>query len=91
MLMQGQTKTFSLVGAPAGAGINASSGVFTWTPTATGSYTFKVRVTDNGTPVLFDEEQITVTVSATFSLTSKTNNEGINSRNYQSNYLSKSC
>ncbi|MEP6846082.1 MAG: T9SS type A sorting domain-containing protein, partial [Panacibacter sp.] len=34
---------------------------------------FKVRVTDNGTPVLFDEEQITVTVTATFSLNATTN------------------
>ncbi len=36
--------------------------VFNWTPTATGTFTFKIRVTDNGSPVLFDEEQITVTV-----------------------------
>nr|WP_317046582.1 choice-of-anchor tandem repeat GloVer-containing protein [Adhaeribacter arboris] len=60
----GQTKTFSLIGAPAGASINASSGAFTWTPTAADSYLFKVRVTDNGTPVLFDEEVVTVTVTA---------------------------
>ncbi|MDQ3292265.1 MAG: T9SS type A sorting domain-containing protein, partial [Bacteroidota bacterium] len=60
----GQTKSFSLIGAPAGASINANSGAFTWTPTAAGSYIFKVRVTDNGTPTLSDEEVITVTVSA---------------------------
>jgi uncharacterized repeat protein (TIGR03803 family) len=60
----GQTKTFSLIGAPAGASMNASSGAFTWTPTAEGSYFFKVKVTDNGTPQLFDEEIITITVSA---------------------------
>ncbi|RDC63325.1 choice-of-anchor tandem repeat GloVer-containing protein [Adhaeribacter pallidiroseus] len=60
----GQTKTFSLIGAPAGASINASSGTFTWTPTAEGSYFFKIKVTDNGTPQLSDEEIITVTVSA---------------------------
>ncbi len=63
---KGQTKKFSLIGAPAGAAINATSGVFNWTPTATGSYTFTVRVTDNGSPVLYDEEQITVMVTASF-------------------------
>ena len=46
-----------------GASINATTGVFTWTPTTAGSYTFKVRVTDNGAPLLYDEEQITVTVA----------------------------
>ena len=47
------TLTFALVGAPAGASINASSGAFTWTPTEAqgpGSFTFTVKVTDNGTP-----------------------------------------
>ncbi len=63
-----ETLTFSLIGAPAGASINASTGVFTWTPTTVGNYTFKVRVTDNGTPVLYDEEQITVTVTATLAI-----------------------
>ena len=59
-----QTLTFSLVGAPAGAAINASSGAFSWTPAAgqVGSYTFTVRVTDSGSPALSDEEEITVTV-----------------------------
>ena len=61
----GQTKTFSLIGAPAGATINASTGVFNWTPSSTGIFTFKVRVTDNGVPLLYDEEQITVTVNTT--------------------------
>src|ERR1041384_1451085 len=44
-----QTLTFSLVGAPTGASINASSGVFTWKPTEAqgpGIYPFTVRVTD---------------------------------------------
>jgi uncharacterized repeat protein (TIGR03803 family) len=61
----GQTKTFSLITAPSGATINSATGIFNWTPAATGSFTFKIRVTDNGVPVLFDEEQITVTVTAT--------------------------
>ncbi len=59
-----QTKTFSLISAPAGANINAASGAFAWTPASSGSYTFIVRVTDNGTTPLFDEEAITVTVTA---------------------------
>jgi uncharacterized delta-60 repeat protein len=59
------TLTFSLVGAPSGASINSTTGVFSWTPTETqgpGSYTFTVRATDNGSPHLSDEEQITVVV-----------------------------
>ncbi|OLY91233.1 Por secretion system C-terminal sorting domain-containing protein [Cnuella takakiae] len=60
----GQTKTFSLVTAPAGATINATTGAFSWTPTATGSYTLTVRVTDNGSPVLYDQETLTITVTA---------------------------
>ncbi|WP_342558914.1 putative Ig domain-containing protein [Metasolibacillus sp. FSL K6-0083] len=55
--------TYSLVGAPAGASINAMTGVFTWTPTEAqgpGSYTFAVRVSDG---MLTDEESITVTVN----------------------------
>ncbi len=60
------TLTYSLVGAPAGAAINATSGAFTWTPTEAqgpGSYTFTVKVCDNGTPGLCDDEDITVTVN----------------------------
>ena len=60
---------YTLIGAPAGATINISTGAFTWTPSTAGNYTFKVRATDNGTPALFDEEQITVTVTNTLSAT----------------------
>jgi uncharacterized repeat protein (TIGR03803 family) len=63
---KGGTLTFTLIGAPAGASINATTGAFTWTPTVTGNFTFKVRVTDN--TGLFDEEQITVSVTATFTV-----------------------
>lgn len=59
----GQTKTFSLISAPVGATINAGTGTFTWTPSTANTYIFKVRVTDNGSPVLYDEEQIIVTVT----------------------------
>jgi len=66
----GQTLTFSLengtTGAvPAGASINATTGVFTWTPTEAqgpGTFTFDVVVTDNGAPNLSDRETIAVTV-----------------------------
>ena len=59
------TLTFSLVGAPSGASINGSTGEFTWTPDAAqdpGDYFFKVRVTDDGSPGLWDEKKIAVTV-----------------------------
>ena len=42
-----------------------SSGVFNWTPAegqGPGAYNLTVRVTDNGTPSLYDEETITITV-----------------------------
>src|SRR3990172_1830574 len=58
--------TYSLVGAPAGAAIDSAMGVFTWTPTEAqgpADYPFTVRVSDNGTPALFDDEVITVTVN----------------------------
>ena len=59
------TLAFSLdAGAPAGAAINASTGAFSWTPAANGSFPVTVRVTDNGTPVLSASELITITVSA---------------------------
>ena len=60
------TLTFSLVGgAPAGASIGPTSGAFTWAPTEaqSGSASFTVKVCDNGSPVLCDEETITVTVN----------------------------
>jgi VCBS repeat-containing protein len=58
--------TYSLVGAPAGASINPTTGAFTWTPTSAqlGANSFKVRVTDNGTPNLSDEKNVTITVGA---------------------------
>lgn len=48
----GQTFTFSLIGAPSGASIQPSTGVFTWTPAepqGPGSYPFTVRVSDGAT------------------------------------------
>ncbi|HUM49610.1 MAG TPA: Ig-like domain-containing protein [Anaerolineaceae bacterium] len=60
-----QTLTFSLTGAPAGALIDPSTGEFTWTPSEAqgpGTYTFSIKVCDDGTPILCDEKQIEVTV-----------------------------
>ncbi len=62
-----QTLTFSLdAGTPAGASIDPSTGVFSWTPTAAqiGSYSVTVRVTDNGSPALSASQTILITVSA---------------------------
>ena len=58
--------TFSLIGAPSGASINPTTGAFAWTPSeAQGpqAHTFKVRVTDNGSPALFTEQNVTITVN----------------------------
>jgi hypothetical protein len=63
----GQTLSYSLdAGAPAGAALNASSGVFTWTPTEAqgpGTYPVTFRVSDNGSPVLSDFETVTLTIT----------------------------
>jgi DNA/RNA endonuclease G (NUC1) len=63
-----QALVFSLVGAPAGASIDPSTGQFGWTPTVQqlgAIYTFKVRVTDSGN--LFDEKQISIGVAYSWS------------------------
>src|SRR5439155_7043583 len=57
------TLTFSLdPGAPSGATINASTGAFSWTPSATGTFPVTVRVTDNGSPAMNDFEAINIVV-----------------------------
>jgi VCBS repeat-containing protein len=61
-----QILTFSLIDAPSGASIDPSNGIFRWTPSkeqGPGNYAFKVRVTDDGTPALFDEETVTIAVN----------------------------
>ncbi len=58
-----QTLTYSLSGAPVGASMHTSSGVFMWTPTEAqgpGSYTFSVMVSDGS---LSDSESITINVT----------------------------
>ena len=59
------TLTYSLAAAPSGAGIDAATGVVTWTPTAAqvGTADFVVRVDDGGTPNLSAQTSFTVTVT----------------------------
>ena len=68
--LPGQTLTYSLDAASLALGmtINASTGVFTWTPTeAQGGLTpsVTITVTDNGTGNLTDSETFTITVGDT--------------------------
>ena len=63
--IDGDTLTFSLIGAPDGASIGPVTGEFSWTPSETqgpGVYTFTVKVTDDGSPVLSDEQVVELTV-----------------------------
>ena len=61
-----QALSYSLdAGAPVGASIHPTSGVFTWTPSNThpfGPCSFVVRVTDNGVPSLSDAQTVTLSV-----------------------------
>lgn len=60
------TLTFSLVGAPPNAWIDPDTGEFQWTPDETnalGTYTFKVRVADDGVPSMHDTRTMTVTLT----------------------------
>lgn len=62
-----QALTFSVTGAPAGATINPTTGVFTWTPTAAqagSSYPLTVTVADSFSPAKSDQQTITITVTA---------------------------
>ncbi len=61
-----QAPTFSLLAGPAGATIGATSGIIDWRPAvaqAGSSCLFRVRVADNGLPVLGDTQQFSVVVS----------------------------
>jgi hypothetical protein len=60
---EGEELTFSLDGEPTGATIDPETGEFTWTPNAAGEVTFTVRVSDDGTPSLSDDQQVTINVS----------------------------
>ena len=60
----GDTLTYSASGLPTGLSINSSSGVISGTPTAAGSYSTTVTVTDDGTGTLSDSESFTWTITA---------------------------
>jgi hypothetical protein len=65
-VLPANTLTFSLVDGPTGASIDPVTGAFTWTPSedqGPASYTFTVKVCDDGTPSLCDDETITITVN----------------------------
>ncbi len=66
-----QTLTYSLTGSvPSGAMINPTTGAFSWAPTAAQGghiYTLTVRVTDDGSPNLYAEQQFSVGVAWTWS------------------------
>jgi hypothetical protein len=61
----GNALTFSLTNAPAGAAINSTNGVFSWTPDEAqgpGTNQITVIVTDNGTPALMATQTFTIVV-----------------------------
>ncbi|HPW92932.1 MAG TPA: putative Ig domain-containing protein [Verrucomicrobiota bacterium] len=61
--------TYSLIGAPAGASIDPTTGRFTWTPTEAqgpGTYTITVKATDAGSPPQSDTQTFTVTVNEVY-------------------------
>jgi hypothetical protein len=62
---EGGLLTFSLdPGAPAGAGINSASGVFSWTPddSQIGTNNLVLRVTDNGSPPMDASQSFAIAV-----------------------------
>jgi hypothetical protein len=73
----GQTLAFTVNGAPPGATIDLNTGLFSWTPDAVGTYVFTFRVTDNGTPVLDDFENVVVRVLSlpSFAVPTRNGNE----------------
>jgi len=63
----GQTLRYSFSGtAASGAAVDPITGVFTWTPTEAqgpGTYTFRIKVADNGTPAMSATNDFTVSVT----------------------------
>lgn len=60
------TLTFSLVGKPSGAEWNPTTGEFSWTPSEAqgpGTYSFTVKVCDDGLPKLCNEQAVTIKVN----------------------------
>ena len=62
-----QTLTWSLLAPPAGAGVNASNGVFAWRPSVAQSAstnTLTIQVADSGPPVMTATQNLSVVVLA---------------------------
>lgn len=57
--LDGDSLTYSLTTKPDGMNINPSTGLITWTPSATGDFNVNVRVSDGE---LFDTQSYTITV-----------------------------
>jgi regulation of enolase protein 1 (concanavalin A-like superfamily) len=57
-----QTLTYSLSGAPFGATIGSLNGLFNWTPSAPGTNSMGVIVTDNGVPSLSATQTFTASI-----------------------------
>jgi parallel beta-helix repeat protein len=75
------TLTYSLEpGAPEGAQIDPSTGVFLWTPPSSvvpGDYPITVRVTDDGVPALFHTQSFVVTVLPDPTINGDFNDDGL--------------
>ncbi len=54
----GQTVSYAGINLPEGAGVNATTGAFTWTPDSAGSYSFYVSAKANATEILKKVEVI---------------------------------
>jgi hypothetical protein len=68
-----QSLSFELLGeVPAGATLNATNGVFSWTANLVGTNAFSIRATDNGVPAQSDTQTFEIIVSASFQITSIT-------------------
>src|SRR4029453_9940116 len=69
---------YDLPGAPPGAGINPTPGVFSWTPApnqAPSTNHFNVRVTDNGAPPLSATPPVTIIVFLSKTATTRNANQ----------------
>ena len=77
--------TFAAVNAPPGLSLNPATGVLTGTPTAAGSYTFPVTVTDaDGNTVTTN---FTIVVRDVLALTPSSLSDGVNGVNYPSQII----
>ncbi|NOT62332.1 MAG: cadherin-like domain-containing protein [Acidobacteria bacterium] len=59
----GQSVTLSAVGLPAGATFSPSTGTFSWTPLAPGTYFATFNATDNGAPIITTSKAVAINVT----------------------------